>query len=62
MQSDAVQWREGLWVGVELSGSGAGGQTLFVAVGVHSEAAVAAAPVVAVRWKTVKEMRDRQLV
>ena len=48
MQSDAVQWREGLWVGVELSGSGAGGQTLFVAVGVHSEAAVAAAPVVAV--------------
>lgn len=44
MQSDAVQWRGGLWVRVELPG----GQALLVAVGVHREAAVAAAPVVAV--------------
>ncbi len=35
--------------------SSGGGQTLFVAVGVHSEAAVAAAPVVAIGGKTVRE-------
>lgn len=51
--------REGLWVRVELPGGG-GGQALLVAVGVHGEAAVAAAPVVAVRGKTVREMRNCQ--
>ena len=56
MHSDAVQWREESWVRVELSsGGGGGGQALFVAVGVHSEAAVAAAPVVAVGGKTERE-------
>lgn len=44
---------------MELSGSG-GGQALLVAVGVHSEAAVAAAPVVAVGGKTVRETRNCQ--
>lgn len=57
MQSDAVQGREELWVRVELS-AGGGGQALFVAVGVHSEAAVAAAPVVAVGGKTDGETRN----
>lgn len=60
VQSGAVQWGEGSWVRVELSGSR--GQALFIAVTVHSEAAVAAAPVVAVRGKTVQEMRKCQLV
>lgn len=59
MQS-SVQWGEGSRVWVELSGGG--GQTLFVAVAVHSEAAVAAAPVVAVGGKAVGEMRNCQLV
>lgn len=44
---------------MELSSGGSagssGGQALFVAVGVHSEAAVAAAPVVAVGGKTERE-------
>lgn len=61
MQSDAVQWREESWVRVQLSGGGGGGgQTLFVTVGVHSEAAVAASPVVAVGGKTVGETRNCQ--
>lgn len=59
MHSDAVQWGEESWVRVELSSGGSagssGGQALFVAVGVHSEAAVAAAPVVAVGGKTERE-------
>lgn len=66
MQSDAVQWREESWVRVELSSvggggrGGGGGQTLFITVGVHSETAVAAAPVVAVGGKTVRKTRNCQ--
>lgn len=47
---------------MELSGGGGGRQALLVAVGVHSEAAVAAAPVVAVGGKTVGETTDGQSV
>lgn len=53
MQSDAVHRAADSWIRAELPGSG--GQALFVTVGVHGEAAVAAAPVVAVRGKAVRE-------
>lgn len=46
----AVQWSRALWV--ELCGGAGGGQSLLVAVGVNREAAVAAAPVVAVGRQT----------
>lgn len=53
MQSDAVHRAADSWIRAELPGSG--GQALFVTVGMHGEAAVAAAPVTAVRGKAVRE-------
>lgn len=53
MQSDAVHRAADSWIRAELPGSG--GQALFVTVGMHGEAAVAAAPVAAVRGKAVRE-------
>lgn len=58
MQSDAVQWKVELWVRVELSSGSSSSQTLFIAVGVHSEAAVAASPVITVGGKTVRDTRN----